>query len=67
MTFLVTFIVRQLLKLDKKRHPWVRRLAIITAVLGWISRRFGSRTQVVSLRKGETLQVSVVPKKVRQS
>lgn len=63
MTFLFSFLFRQLLKLDKTRHPWVRRLAIFAAIIGWVSRRFGSRSQVVRLRKGETLHVSVVPGK----
>lgn len=53
------------MKLDKTRHPWIRRLAIIAAVIGWLSRRFGTKTQSVQLRKGETLLMSVVSDKDR--
>ena len=55
------------MKLDKTRHPWVRRLAIVVAVVGWVSRRLGPRSQVVRLHKGETLRVSVVSDKDRPS
>ena len=65
MTFLFSFLFRQLMKLDKARHPWIRRLALIAAVVGWLSRRFGTKTQSVRLRKGETLLMSVVSDKDR--
>ncbi|MGA0116849.1 MAG: hypothetical protein ACO3JF_00500 [Ilumatobacteraceae bacterium] len=66
MSFLFSALIRRLLKLNKARHPWVRRLAIITAVIGWISRRTSARSQVVKLGKGETLQVSVVTRRSRK-
>lgn len=55
------------MKLDKTRHPWVRRIAFIASVFGWFARRRAARSHSIRLRQGETLLVSVVTDKDRPS
>jgi hypothetical protein len=63
---LLRFIARRLWSGRLSSHPMMRRIFVVLAVIGWFRRRFPAATQRVTLRKGETLRVEVVPReKVR--
>ena len=58
---LLRFIARRLRNGRLAAHPMVRRVLMLAAVIGWVNKRFSASTQRISLKKGETLRVEVIP------
>lgn len=57
------FVAQRLLHGRLAKTPFIRRLILIAAVLSWLNKKFGTPSQQVKLRRGETLVVSVVKDK----
>lgn len=61
MTAVLRFIGIRIIGGLLRRHPLVRRLVLVGAVLRWFVRRYGNGSQQVTLRRGETLRVEIIP------
>ena len=59
MLSLLLFLRRRLTSAFLRRHPYVRAVLALAAIVRWWSRRPAHRTQRLAVRPGETMTISV--------